>query len=164
MANLTCAEAESGLRAPPADLRGVPSAPLQRPNLKPGKTLLGETSGYDVTLLSDATGPLGSAEVPAKEAFPGTKQGTGREVVGGCSAFTVPYVCPIGPARPRVRPDRAPAGTMERSGHRCCCPPPARALFEPRRRQPPAAGPRVTLAAPASVARARGHVEEPSVQ
>lgn len=60
------------------------------------------------------------------------------------------------PARPRVRPARAPAGTMGRSGHRCCCSPPARAGLEPLPRQPPAPGPRVTLAAPGCVARGPG--------
>lgn len=68
------------------------------------------------------------------------------------------------PARPRVRPASAPAGAMGKNGSCCCCPPPARARLEPRCGQPPAAGPRVTLAAPGSVARARGHVEEPIVQ
>ncbi|XDA76751.1 hypothetical protein R6Z07F_006895 [Ovis aries] len=67
--------------------------------------------------------------------------------------------------RSRVRPASAPAGAMGRNRSRCCCcSPPARARLEPSCGQPPAAGPRVTLAASGSLARARGHVEEPIVQ
>lgn len=162
-ANLPGAEAESGLRAPPAGPPGVPSAQPQRPNLRPGKTLPGKPRG--VTSPSSVTSPPpGSRGVPAKEASLGLHRAPAGKSRGLQRAFTAPYVCPIGPARPRVRPARSPAGTMGRSGHRYCCPPPARAGLEPRRRQPPAAGPQVTLAAPGSVARARGHVEEPSVQ
>lgn len=130
--------------------------------LRSGKTLPGKPRSVTSSLVT-SPGPRGVREFRGfrRVGFPGTVQGSRQ---GLQRVFTAPCVCPTGPARPRVRPARAPAGAMGRSGSHCCCPPPAHARLEPRRRQPPTTGPQVTLAAPGSVARARGHVEEPSVQ
>lgn len=169
--NLPCSEAESGLCTPPAGRPGVLLAQRQRADSRSGKTLSGKpqvmTSPSSVT----SSRPRGVRGFRQRR-FPRDCAGHGREL-GSCRglqrAFTAPCVCPTGPARPRVRSARTPAGAMGRSGRRCCCcccccPPPARARLEPCRGQPPAAGPQVTLAAPGSVARVRSHVEEPSVQ
>lgn len=153
--SLPCAEAAWPSRAPCRPAWGsLGSAAAAESQSRENPTR--ETSGYDVTLLGDVTAPRGvwgflQRRHPRDCA--GHQQGSRR---GLQRAFTAPYVCPIGPARPRVRPARAPAGTMGRSGHRCCCSPPARAGLEPLPRQPPAPGPRVTLAAPGCVARGPG--------
>ena len=120
--------------------------------------------GRDVILVT-SLGPRGVRGF-RRGGFPGIAQGTrvGKEVVWGCSASSPRPVCPTGSTRSRVRPASAPAGAMGRNGRHCCCSPPARARLEPSCGQPPAAGPRVTLAASGSLARARGHVEEPIVQ
>ena len=125
--------------------------------------------GRDV-IPGDVTGPPRSAGVPQRRLprdCAGHPRGQGSR--GLQRAFTAPCVCPTGSTRSRVRPASAPAGAMGRNGRRCCCcccccSPPARARLEPSCGQLPAAGPRVTLAASGSLARARGHVEEPIVQ
>lgn len=140
----------------------VPRAQPLRQNLRPGKTLPGKPRG--VTSPSSVTSPPpGSVGVPAKEASPGLHRAPAGKS-SGAAARLHRALCLS--HRSRAAPGEACplAGAMGRSGHRHCCPPPARAGLEPRRGQPPAAGPQVTLAAPGSVARARGHVEEPSVQ
>jgi len=121
--------------------------------------------GRDV-IPGDITGPPRSAGVPQRlpRDCAGHPRGQGSRR-GLQRAFTASRVCPTGSTRSRVRPASAPAGAMGRNGRRCCCcSPPARARLEPSCGQPPAAGPRVTLAASGSLARARGHVEEPIVQ
>lgn len=124
-----------------------------------------ETSGRDVILIGDVIGPLGSAGVPTEAAsleLPG-KPAHACKRQGPRRAFTAPCVCPAGPSRSWVKHFRELAGAMGRR-ERHSCPSPARTRLEPRRRQPPAAVPRMTLAAPGSVTRALGHAEEPSVQ
>lgn len=168
VANLPCALRLSLTFARPLLAR------LESPRLRsgggrvsdPGKPYRGKPRGVTSSSSVTSPAPRGVWGFPQRRLprnCAGHRRGQGSRP-GLQRAFTAPCVCPTGPARPRVRPARAPTGAMGRSGRRCCCPPPARAQLEPRRGQPPAAGPRVTLAAPGSVARARGHVEEPSVQ
>lgn len=124
-----------------------------------------ETSGRDVILTGDVIGSLGSAGVPTEAASLelSGKPAQACRLQGPRRAFTAPCVCPAGPSGSWVKHFRAQAGAMGRSERRSC-PSPARTILEPRRRQRPAAGPRMTLAAPGSVTRALGHAEEPSVQ
>lgn len=161
------AEANSGLCAPPAGRPGVPSAfELRGGGLvsDPGKPYRGNLSGVTSSQVT-SPGLRGARGFPQRRlsrncarhrSARGSRRGLQR-------AFTTPRLSRRSCAAPGEA-RRAPAGAMGRSGCRCCCPPPARARREPRRWQPQAAGRRVTVAAPGSVARAWGHVEEPRFQ